>query len=262
MAQAQIPGSVEPLVSAPDVTHLVTEDGAPVDSIFSEKQMRLLTAPLYASWQAPGGRPFFAAANVGVFAVAKNPALVPAAFLSTDVEPPLLTGPDRVRSYFVWEFGKPPDVVIEVVSDTAGAELSDKLRGYERMRVAYYVVFDPLHVLGETELHVFGLDGAALVERSSRWFERVGIGLCQWEGEFEGIRARWLRYCDASGVPIPTGSERADDEQKRADAEQKRADTEQKRADTEQKRAEEERKRADRLAERLRALGLDPDAKE
>jgi hypothetical protein len=29
----------------PDVEHLVTEDDTPVDGIFSEKQMRLLTEP-------------------------------------------------------------------------------------------------------------------------------------------------------------------------------------------------------------------------
>ncbi len=55
-------------------------------------------------------------------------------------------------------------------------------------------------------------------------------------------------------------------EQKRADLEQKRADLEQKRADLEQKEKEQallmlnqERERAKRLAEKLRALGIDPD---
>jgi len=35
-----------------DTSSLITEDGAPVDNIYSEKQMRLLTEPLYNTWGA------------------------------------------------------------------------------------------------------------------------------------------------------------------------------------------------------------------
>ena len=58
----------------PDVSHLVTEDDEPVDSIYSEKQMRLLTSTLLESWRP--GKPFVALANVGLFPKAENPALV------------------------------------------------------------------------------------------------------------------------------------------------------------------------------------------
>jgi hypothetical protein len=55
-----------PVELHPNVDHLVTEDDTPVDNIFSEKQQRLLTEPLYNSWSGPGeGRPFVAMANVG-----------------------------------------------------------------------------------------------------------------------------------------------------------------------------------------------------
>ena len=41
---------------------------SPVDRVYSEKQMRLLTRPLYSSWSGPGGnRRFLAMANVGLF---------------------------------------------------------------------------------------------------------------------------------------------------------------------------------------------------
>ncbi len=52
---------------------------------------------------------------------------------------------------------------------------------------------------------------------------------------------------------------RAEDQQKRAEEEHKRAEDQQKRAEDQQKRAEDERKRAEKLAERLRAAGIDPD---
>src|SRR5713101_1725541 len=48
----------------PNLDELITEDDVPVDSIFAEKQQRLLTEPLYSSWPGPGvGRCFLALAN-------------------------------------------------------------------------------------------------------------------------------------------------------------------------------------------------------
>ena len=70
-----------------DIQHLITEDETPVDNLPSEKQQRLLTEPLYSAWSGPGeGRTFLAAANVGVFAQVRDPAIVPDMFLSLDVE--------------------------------------------------------------------------------------------------------------------------------------------------------------------------------
>ena len=48
-----------PLDVRPGVEHLVTEDDTPVDNLFSEKQQRLLTEPLYASWPGPGEALYF-----------------------------------------------------------------------------------------------------------------------------------------------------------------------------------------------------------
>ena len=223
--------------SEPDLSHLVTEDDTPVESFFAEKQMRLLTEPLHG-WEGLRDRSFVASANVGIFAVPKNPAIVPNVFLSLDVpQPNLAEDTKRDRSYFVWVHGKPPDVVIEIVSDKVGGELSDKLRDYERMRVAVYVVFDPRHVLDVRDLYVFTLDGTTLVERKESRWPRLGLGLTLWQGSFEGLDRKWLRWCDVEGHLLPTGAERADAEHQRADAEHQLAES---------------------LAAKLRALGVDP----
>src|SRR6266436_6633958 len=117
----------------PQVDDLVTEDDTPVDNLFSAKQQRLLVEPLYSSWAGPGdGRPFLADANVGVFYSVRQPPLVPDAFLSLDVQAPEDLWTRSNRSYFTWEYGKPPDVVIEVVSNQKGAEAERKLRDYAR----------------------------------------------------------------------------------------------------------------------------------
>jgi len=245
----------------PRVDHLITEDGEPVDSFFSEKQMRLLTTPLYAGWKP--GRSFIVAANVGVFVAAKNPAIVPDVLVSLDVEAPPLTGPDQVRSYFVWELGKVPDIVIEIVSNTDGGELSEKLRAYERMRVPHYVVFDPLRKLGSQVVTSFSLDGGAYTERSEARFAAEGLALTEWEGVAEGQRERWLRWTDLEGHLFPTAEEseaRAVAEKARADDATARADDATARADDATARANDATARADALLARLRALGVEPES--
>ncbi len=59
-----------------DIAHLISEDDTPVDNLPSAKHQRLFTEPLYSSWTNPHAeRPFLAAANVGIFAVARRTAV-------------------------------------------------------------------------------------------------------------------------------------------------------------------------------------------
>ena len=244
MAADPTPEDISDEIPVPDLSGIITEDDTPVDNVFSEKQMRLLTEPLHSSWRAPDGGLYFLASNVGVFAMASNDPLVPDVFLSMDTAPRQPFDLKRNRSYFVWEHGKPPDVVIEVVSNTEGGELTRKLRGYERMRVSHYVVFDPWHMLGAATLTRFELQVDALVEAvGSLCLPKLGLGLVLWEGSFEREAAQWLRWCDLEGVVIPSGAERAEAEAQRAEAEKQRAEA--------------EKQRADRLAAKLRELGVD-----
>ncbi len=141
----------------PDTSLLVTEDGKPVDNLFVEKQYRLLTEPLWTSWTAPEGKPFRVLANVGLFFKSKDPPLVPDVMFALDVESPKAARESDNRSYFVWIVGKPPDIAIEIVSDKRGREDSEKLRAYERIKVPFYVIFDPEEILDGGVLRAFGL---------------------------------------------------------------------------------------------------------
>ena len=127
------PASILPPVGVPyllpgvdpdiDYEALVTEDHKPVENIFIEKQYRLLTHPLYANWSGPGpGRTFVVYANVGWFYQRKTPAVVPDCLLSLDVTYPENVHVKRGHSYYQWDVGKSPDVVIEAVSDRLGDE--------------------------------------------------------------------------------------------------------------------------------------------
>jgi len=239
IAQPAAPEVFDPADIAPNIDHIVTEDETPVDNIFSEKQQRLLTEPLYSSWPGPGAeRVFMVAANVGVFAAVSQLPLVPDVFLSLDVRVPEDMWAKNHRSYFLWEYGKPPDAVIEIVSNRKGHESGSKLRDYARIGVTYYAIFDPDERLQGKILRLYALREGKYVPLKGQWLPEVNLGLTLWHGMFEGTEATWLRWCDHAGAVVPTGAERAEQERERA---------------------EQERERAERLAARLRALGVDPE---
>jgi len=221
----------EEFAPAPDISHLITENDEPVDNLFSETQQRLLTEPLYSSWTPDEDRTFLAAANVGVFYLARNPGVVPDFLLSLDVATPDGDWSQEPRSYFLWEHGKPPDLVVEIVSKTVRGEDTEKKAIYARMRVGYYIIFDPNDYLMPETLTVYRWDDFRYEAQAAAQFPALGLGLTLWEGEYEGKRDRWLRWTDAEGKLIPTGKERA----------------------------EQEHQRAERLAEMLRQLGQNPD---
>ena len=218
---------------SPDISHIAIEDDQPVDSLYSEKLQRLLTTALYASFHP--GVPFLATANVGLFYGVHLPPLVPDVMVSLDVTPPATFDRKENRTYFVWEMGKPPDVVIEIVSNRKGQELDRKLRDYARAGVSYYVVYDPLRQLRELEdrvLVIFEREGIVFRPYNATWIPAVGLGLTLWRGVYEGVEVEWLRWCDQAGNLLLTGQERAELERQRAEAAQERAELERQRAES------------------------------
>ncbi|EDN67674.1 Protein of unknown function DUF820 [Beggiatoa sp. PS] len=251
-----------------DFEHLVTEDDEPVDNIFSEKQQRLLTESLYNSWSLPGeNRSFLALANVGLFYDPKKQPLVPDVLVSLDVKMPDKVWPKQNRSYFVKRYGKPPDIVIEIVSNKKGQEIGTKLKDYAKAGVRYYIVFDPEEQLKNGKLHFYELQNNNYVEKSDQWLSEVQLGLTLWEGQYEDKYDVWLRWCDLNGNLMLTGKEKALQEQQEkekalllAKHEQQRASFECQQKEQALQEAAQERQRAERLAQLLRESGIDPDS--
>jgi hypothetical protein len=95
----------------------------------------------------------------------------------------------------------------------------------------------------ENHLRLFGLERGRYqevqLEESRFWFEALGLGLGIWEGAYQGVVGRWLRWYDQSGGWLPTLAEQAS---------------------LATLQAEQANDRAERLAAKLRELGVDPDS--
>ena len=191
----------------------------------------------------------------------------PDVFLSLDVIEIQEPWGKEGRSYFIWEYKKAPDVVIEVVSNEKGGEVAAKFAGYARFGVPCYVIFDPLTLVQKEPVRAYQRTPAGDYRPCAYdILPGIGLGLRLWRGGFDNLHATWLRWLDASGELVLTGAERADRErsragqaESRADQAESRADQERSKADQERSRADQAESRADRLAARLRAHGIPPD---
>ncbi|WP_346292049.1 Uma2 family endonuclease [Sphaerothrix gracilis] len=173
-------------------------------------------------------------------------------------------------SYVIWQEGVAPFLVLELLSPGTEAEdLGQTLREvsqpptkwevYERiLRIPYYVIFDRY----TNQLRAFSLLPTRYREidlpDQRLWFEEVELGLGIWQGRYQGAEGHWLRWYDTAGRWIATPSERAEQAQQQAEQVQQQVEQAQQQAEQAQQQAEQERQRAERLAEQLRALGIDP----
>jgi hypothetical protein len=203
-------GYIVALEDLPDYEKIVTEDGAPVDNIYTEKQQRLLTAPLYACWPGPGeGRTFRAFANVGLFHKPALPGVAPDMMLAFNLPAVADVHARQNRSYFLWEMGKSPEFCLEIVSDQRGDEEGGKMALFAQLGVAFYVIYDPLDRLGHGALRAFALTLARSYEPTDPgWLAPLNLGLQLWSGVYEDLAATWLRWCSPRGELVPTPEEK------------------------------------------------------
>ncbi|WP_448563148.1 Uma2 family endonuclease [Trichothermofontia sp.] len=175
-------------------------------------------------------------------------------------------------SYVVWQEQVSPFLVVELLSPgTEEDDLGCTTRGshqpptkwevYEQiLQIPYYGVFDRY----ENHFRLFRLHEGCYkpveLMEPRFWFPELGLGLGVWSGVYENVEGLWLRWYDGEGTWVPTRQERAALAEQRAEQERQRAEQANQQAAQERECAEQERKRAERLAERLRALGIDPEA--
>jgi Uma2 family endonuclease len=247
--------NTNPYDSSPEIDYdrLVTEDDTPVDNFYCEKQLRLLPESLSNSWDRK--EPYIVAADVGIYDYKPVTPIVPDVFLSLDVQYADDIWLKKNRCYMMSIFKKPPELVIEIVSNKVGGEDTDKLSKYASMGIKYYVIFDPLaHILPST-FCVYTLIDSSYKKIQSKnrnvWFNDLDIGLKVQIGVYEKMEAEWLRWCDKNGNILHSGQESASIERKQKESEKKRAEAEKNRAEAAIKNVEIEKSRAE--AEKNRA---------
>jgi Uma2 family endonuclease len=174
----------------------------------------------------------------------------------------------RRGSYKQWEEGGiAPQVVFEILSPSNSlVEMAGKLAFYERFGVEEYYLYDPTDNRLAIWLRRHATDGTSRLAAQSHlgaWISpRLGVRFT--------VTPKTLELTDPAGRPFLTSvelarraeqaTERAAQETARAEQEAERAAQEAERAKQEAMRAEQADQRAARLAARLRALGIDPEA--
>ncbi len=152
------------------------------------------------------------------------------------------------RSWVVWEEGKAPDVVIELLSDsTAEQDKNEKKLIYQnQLRVSEYFWFDPFKPDDWAGFFLQKGVYQPLIpdEQNQLLSQSLGLALQRWQGSYKGIDATWLRWATLKGELLPTY-----EEQERLRAEQERL-----RAEQERLRAEQERLRAESAESQLQQL--------
>lgn len=189
------------------------------------------------------------ASNLGICATLNDQMVIKAPdwlFVSSVL--PLPEGTSDRRSYTPQLEGEIPKVVMEFLSDTDGSEYSvkptyppGKWYFYERiLQVPTYVLFNP--AVGGLEVYQLANERYELASPDANqryWLTDMGLFLGVWQGKKEERTGYWLRWWDEAGNLLPWAVEQLAQERQRA---------------------EQERQRAERLADLLRAQGIDPES--
>jgi len=177
------------------------------------------------------------------------------------------------KSWVVWEEGKAPDIVIELLSEsTAKKDKGHKKRIYQnKLKVDEYYWFDPHNTndfmgfrLVDSVYQELPLQNNSFISQS------LGLKLSRWHGVYQNVDTVWLRWKtlgdkllllpeEAEAKRANTKAKLASTATKRAKAETQRAEAEAQRAEAAEQLAKVEAQRAERLAQLLREHGIDPD---
>jgi len=241
----------------PDHTQLPESDGSFVKNFQEHPQSILLTDSIEPVLQKrhPDGQ-YCIGQDCGIYWRLTDPpergAEAPDWFYVSNV-PPTLNGRFR-RSYVLWQELIAPLIVLEFASGDGSEErdktplsLTDretqkpgKFWIYEQViRPAFYGIYEVNRASAEV-YHLVDGEYQLLTanERGHYPITPLGLELGIWQGQYQNLELPWLRWWDAQGNLLLTGQERAEQERQRA---------------------EQAELRAQRLAEQLRAAGIEPE---
>jgi Uma2 family endonuclease len=240
------------LVLPPTQDQLPCDDGVPMETQRHKMQMDLLIETLYPWLEAREDG--YVGGNMFIYyslAQVKNQDFKGPDFFA------VLGVPKKERkSWVVWEEGKPPDVVIELLSEsTAKYDKTDKKLIYQnQMRVSEYFWYDPFNPDDwQGFCLVSGCYQPLEFERKDRLVsESLNLALVRWQGDYNGVQAVWLRWETLDGQLLPTKQELVEEAQLKA----QQAESKAQQAESKAQQAE---SKAHKLAAKLREMGIDPE---
>jgi Uma2 family endonuclease len=206
----------------PTEDELPYDDGMPMETQRHALQLQLLIDPLRLYWA--DRQDVFVGGNMFVYfsleQVRNRDFRGPDFFVALDV-------PKRERkSWIVWQEGKGPDVVIELLSEsTAAQDKGEKKEIYQNLlRVPEYFWFDPF----SSEWAGFVLQQGSYepIAEDSRGrliSQRLRLALVRWQGVYQEVEARWLRWATLTSTLLPTPQEGVDEAQRQAAEAQRQA---------------------------------------
>lgn len=251
----------------PDHTQLPEEDGTFVKNFQEHPQSILLTDSLGPVLQRlhPDGR-YCIGQDSGIYWRETDPpeqgAEAPDWFYVPNVSARPEKGKYR-RSYVLWREHLAPLIALEfatgngaeerdatplLITDEGEIQKPGKFWVYEQIiHIPYYGILeinnDKLDVYHLVDFSYQKLDPN---ERGHYPIPPLGVELGLWQGSYQNQTQFWLRWWDSEGNLLLIGDERAELEQLKTEQERQRA--------------EQAEQKAARLADKLRAMGIDPDA--
>jgi Uma2 family endonuclease len=222
----------------PTEDELPCDDGMPMETQRHALQMQLLIDPLRLIWA--DRMDAYVGGNMFIY------------FSLEQVRHQDFRGPDffavlgvpkrERKSWVVWQEGKGPDVVIELLSEsTAAQDKGGKKDIYQdRLRVPEYFLFDPF--TAEWAGFVLRNRGYEPLTEDSQGrliSQCLELALLRWDGVYQDVEARWLRWVTLEGTLLPTPQEVATEtQQQAAEAQQHVAEAQQQAAEAQQQAAE------------------------
>lgn len=232
MAETIESESIAPDVALPPTQdELPSDDGMPMETARHKHQMDLLIYSLrpWLNNHPDGG---YVSGNMFVYFSLEQ--VRHQDFRGPDVFVVLGVSARERKSWVVWEEGKSPDIVIELLSDkTAHIDKAEKKRIYQdQLKVAEYFWFDPFNAddFSGFDLHRGTYEPIQPDPQGRLFCQRLNLALVRWQGIYEGTEATWLRWATKEGILLPTAQESLEAERQRTESERQRAEIERQRA--------------------------------
>jgi Uma2 family endonuclease len=230
-----------PNISLPTQDELPSDDGVPMETERHKKQMDLLIYTLESRLRQQGS----GYVNGNMFIYYSSQQKRHQDFKGPDVFVVLGVPTKERKSWVVWEEGKTPDVVIELLSEsTAKFDKTEKKTLYQdRLKVAEYFWFDPFN---PNDWAGFKLSGGYYeplpVENERLVSQRLELALVRWPGIYQGIETIWLRWATLAGelllLPEEAQTQRAELAAQRAQVAEQRAEVAEQRVEVAEQRVE------------------------